>query len=182
MTELSSMARPDRRGGRAGTPRPHTFLFSVESAVCKDSYRGKCRLLSSLSTLTSVRLLTDSVLQRENMGSQLTVWAIFWATGRFFLLVEHGRIQNTAVFSELYQPVCKNHPLARVCRQTVNWTPKRTWAPNTGTAATPSPRTFIFSVEVAVCEDSHRRQCRRNRLLGSLPTLTSVRILTDSNL
>ena len=47
-------------------------------------------------------------------------------------------------------------------------------------AETPSPRAFIFSVENAVCEDSRRRQCRRNRLLSSLPTLTSVRILTDS--
>ena len=33
----------------------------------------------------------------------------------------------------------------------------------------PSPRAFIFSVENAVCEDSYRRQCRRNRLLRSLP-------------
>ena len=45
---------------------------------------------------------------------------------------------------------------------------------------TPSPRAFIFSVENAVCKDSYRRPCRRNRLLRSLPPLTSVRILTDS--
>ena len=45
---------------------------------------------------------------------------------------------------------------------------------------TPSPRAFIFSVENAVCKDSYRCKCRRNRLLRSLPTLTSVRILTDS--
>ena len=38
---------------------------------------------------------------------------------------------------------------------------------------------FIFS-ENAAYKDSYRRQCRRNRLLRSLPTLTSVRILTDS--
>ena len=50
-----------------------------------------------------------------------------------------------------------------------------------GTATeTPSPRTFIFSAENSVCKHSYRRQCRRNRLLRSLPTLTSVRILTDS--
>ena len=52
----------------------------------------------------------------------------------------------------------------------------------------PSPRAFIFLCrERAACEDSHRRQCRRNRLLRSLPrallirslpALTSVRILT----
>ena len=48
-------------------------------------------------------------------------------------------------------------------------------------AGTPSPRAFIFSVENAACnKDSYRRQCRRNRLLRSLPTLTSVIILTDS--
>ena len=38
----------------------------------------------------------------------------------------------------------------------------------------------MLSVENAVCKDSYRRQCRCNRLLGSLPALTSVRILTDS--
>ena len=52
----------------AGTPSPHTFIFSVENDVRKDSYRRhwrRNRLLRSLPTLTSVRILTDSVLQRE---------------------------------------------------------------------------------------------------------------------
>ena len=39
---------------------------------------------------------------------------------------------------------------------------------------------FFFSVENAVCKDSYRRQCRRNGLLKSLPTMTSARILTVS--
>ena len=47
-------------------------------------------------------------------------------------------------------------------------------------AGTPSPRACIFSGENAVCKDSYKRQCRRNRLLRSLPTLASARILTDS--
>ena len=52
--------------------------------------------------------------------------------------------------------------------------------PSAACTGTPSPRAFIFSVENAVCEDSYRCQCRRNRLLRSLPTLTSFIILTDS--
>ena len=43
-----------------------------------------------------------------------------------------------------------------------------------------SPRAFVLSLENAVCEDSCRCKCRRNRLLRSLPPLPSVRILTDS--
>ena len=39
-----------------------------------------------------------------------------------------------------------------------------------GGIATPSPCAFIFSVQNAVCKDSYRLQCRRNRLLRSLPT------------
>ena len=39
---------------------------------------------------------------------------------------------------------------------------------------------YIFSVENAVWKDSCRRQCRHNRRLGSLPALSSVRILTGS--
>ena len=54
--------------------------------------------------------------------------------------------------------------------------------PKTRVAGTPSPRAFTFSVENAACKDSYRRQCRRSRFLRSLPTLTSVRILTDSAL
>ena len=42
-------------------------------------------------------------------------------------------------------------------------------------SVTGSSRAFIFSVENAVCKGSRRRQCRRNRLLRSLPILTSVR-------
>ena len=53
----------------AGTPSPRAFIFSAEKAVCKDSYGRQCRrnrLLRPLPTLAPVRILTDSVLQREN--------------------------------------------------------------------------------------------------------------------
>ena len=51
----------------AETPRPHTLIFSMENAVCKDSYRCKCRRNRLLRSVpTSLRILTDSVLQREN--------------------------------------------------------------------------------------------------------------------
>ena len=55
-------------------------------------------------------------------------------------------------------------------------------------AGTLRPHTFIVSIETlyradkdsSVCEDSYRCQSRRNRILRSLPTLASVRTLTDS--
>ena len=52
-----------------GTPSPRAFIFSVENAVCKEFCRRqgrRNRRLRSLSTLTSVRVLTDSILYREN--------------------------------------------------------------------------------------------------------------------
>ena len=69
-TRAQSHARTDgqRRRQTAATPSPRSFIFSVENAACKDSYRCKCRrnsLLRPLPTLTSVRILTDIVLQRE---------------------------------------------------------------------------------------------------------------------
>ena len=39
---------------------------------------------------------------------------------------------------------------------------------------TPSPRAISFSVENAVCKDSHRRQCRCNRLLRSQKNAVSI--------
>ena len=48
------------------------------------------------------------------------------------------------------------------------------------TRNSPAHACFIFSVDNAVCKESCRRQCRRNRLLRSLPALPSVRIRTDS--
>ena len=70
-TRAQSHARTDgqRRRQTAATPSPRSFIFSVENAACKDSYRCKCRrnrILRSLPTLASVRILTDSVLYREN--------------------------------------------------------------------------------------------------------------------
>ena len=50
-------------------PTGNAFIFSLENAVCKDSYRRQCREWPEkpiAPTWMSVRILTDSVLYREN--------------------------------------------------------------------------------------------------------------------
>ena len=45
--------------------KPTRFIFSLENAVCKDSHR-RIRGLPVLLPYSSVRILTDSFVQREN--------------------------------------------------------------------------------------------------------------------
>ena len=51
----------------------------------------------------------------------MTVGRFFGRLGGFSF-VGGGIVQNTAVCSELYLPVCKNRPLTHIYRPTVNWT------------------------------------------------------------
>ena len=52
-------------GAHSETPSPCAFIFSLENAVCKDSYR-RILGLPALLPYSSVRILAGSVLQREN--------------------------------------------------------------------------------------------------------------------
>ena len=66
----------------AATGSPPASIFSPENAVCTDSYRRQCREWPEnriAPTLTSVRILTDSVLHRENKRA----WAIGVTAGAF---------------------------------------------------------------------------------------------------
>ena len=61
-----------------GVPSPLAFIFSVENAGCKDSYRRQCRrnrLLTSPRHCRLVRILTYSVLYREMNACGLGVTA-----------------------------------------------------------------------------------------------------------
>ena len=55
--------------GHPATGSRCAFIFSLENAVCKDSYRRQCREWPEkpiAPALTSVIILTDGVLYREN--------------------------------------------------------------------------------------------------------------------
>ena len=152
--------------GRHGY-RPQPFRLWTQNNA------GAVVLLQPLATRVGVSIVRERERQHFNSGfaaGQLGRFSTRCASSRptvsqrtCFSCCSGETVQDMFI-TPLYQPHASHTPVAGV------------WIPAGGRG----PHMFIFSIENAVCEDSYTCKCRRNRLLRSLPTLTSVRILTDS--